>query len=121
MERSVEDIKYIEPLNRYSQAVIYSGVAYLAGQVAADPGTDFRDQTGQVLTQIDTLLEKCGSDKTRLLTVAIFLKDLRDLPTFNTLWDAWIVPNRLPTRLPIEANLASQEYLVEIQVNAAIK
>ncbi|WP_250482309.1 RidA family protein [Caballeronia sp. GACF5] len=116
----MDEIQYIDQLNRYSQAVVYQGVAYIAGQVAADSSAGIEGQTRQVLERVDRVLESCATDKSRLLTASIYLKDLRDLDAFNLVWDSWVVPGRLPTRLPIEAKLAGTGYLVEVQVTAAV-
>ena len=44
--------------DRLSEMAVHNGVAYLAGQVAADAGLDIRGQTRQVLAAIDALLER---------------------------------------------------------------
>jgi enamine deaminase RidA (YjgF/YER057c/UK114 family) len=58
-------IKRLHEGKRLSEAVIYHGFVYLAGQVASDPTVDVKGQTEQVLHQIDELLEESGSAKTR--------------------------------------------------------
>ncbi|MGE4336139.1 MAG: RidA family protein [Pigmentiphaga sp.] len=113
------DIHYLEQNSRYSKAVIHENTVYLAGQVASDPSASVAEQTRQVLAQIDALLAACGTDKSRLLSALVLLKDMRDLDAVNPLWDAWVVPGRAPTRTPMEASLAAPGYLVEIQVTAA--
>ena len=65
-------IQRIDSNNRMSQAVVYNGVVYLAGQVdesaSADaPGTVLQ-QTTNILAQVDGLLAKVGTDKSRLMT-----------------------------------------------------
>lgn len=117
----MDDITYIDTNNRYSKAVIYGGVVHLAGQVADDPSKPVEDQTRQILAQIDAMLARCGTDKSRLLTASLIFKDFRDFDLVNRLWDAWIVPGRAPTRTPIEAKLAASGYLIEIQVSAALR
>jgi enamine deaminase RidA (YjgF/YER057c/UK114 family) len=47
---------------RISQAVVYGGFVFMAGQVADDTSLDVKGQTAQVLAKIDRLLEKVGSD-----------------------------------------------------------
>lgn len=115
----MSDIQYLESSHRYSKAVIHGNTVYLAGQVADDPGADVSGQTRQVLAQIDALLRKCGTDKSKALSAIVLLKDLRDLEAVNELWDAWVAPGRPPARTPMEAKLAAPGYLVEIQVTAA--
>lgn len=117
----MDDITFIDTNHRYSKAVVHAGIAYLAGQVAADPGGSVEDQTRQVLDQIDAMLAECGTDKSRLLTANMFFKDFRDFDAVNRLWDAWVVPGRAPTRTPIEAKLAAPGFLIEIQITAALK
>ena len=55
-------------------------VAWLAGQVAADPTADITGQTRSVLSQIDALLAEIGSDKTKILSATIYLPDIGTLP-----------------------------------------
>ena len=107
---------------RLSELVIHraSGLAYLAGQVAAETSADITGQTRQVLAQIDTLLTEAGTDKSRLLSATIYLPDLADFAAMNAVWEQWVVPGQTPARATVEAKLARPEYRVEIQVVAAL-
>ncbi|MEG0821076.1 MAG: RidA family protein [Burkholderiaceae bacterium] len=104
---------------RMSEAVIYNGMVYLAGQVAEDAEQDITGQTEQVLSAIDALLAEAGTDKSRLLTAQIFIKDLADFPAMNTVWEQWVVPGNTPTRATVKADLARPGWKVEIVVTAA--
>lgn len=112
-------MEYLESNARYSKAVIHGDTVYLAGQIAPDPGADVVGQTRQVLEQIDILLGRCGSDKSRVISALVLLKDMGDLEAVNTVWDTWIVPGRPPARTPMQAPLADPRFLVEIQIVAA--
>ena len=57
------------------------------GQVADDTSRDVESQTEQVLAKIDRLLETAGTDRTRLLTVTIYLADIADFARMNAAWD----------------------------------
>jgi enamine deaminase RidA (YjgF/YER057c/UK114 family) len=105
---------------RMSQAVVYGGVAYLSGQVAA-PGESVSRQTEAVLKQITQLLERVGSNKSRLLTAVIWLADMADFAEMNSVWDAWIDGQDPPTRATGEARLATADYKVEIIISAAMQ
>ena len=94
-------------------------VAWLAGQVAADPAADITAQTRSVLAQIDALLAEIGSDKTQILSATIYLPDIKDFPSMNAVWDAWVPQGHTPARATVEAKLASPAYKIEIQVVAA--
>ncbi|MEL0029122.1 MAG: RidA family protein, partial [Perlucidibaca sp.] len=80
---------------------------------------DIRGQTAQVLAMVDDLLAQAGSDKSRLLSVQIYLADLADYGGMNEVWDAWLVAGHAPPRATVQAALARPEWKVEIVVTAA--
>lgn len=105
---------------RLSEMAVHNGVCYLAGQVAADGSQDITGQTKQVLAAIDALLARAGTDKSRLLMVQIFIKDLADFPQMNTVWEAWLPSGAAPPRATVQAHLAKPEWRVEMVVTAAL-
>ena len=94
-------------------------IAWLAGQVAADPTADITGQARSVLGQIDALLAEIGSDKTQILSATIYLPDIKDFAAMNAVWDAWVPQGHTPARATVEAKLASPAYKIEIQIVAA--
>ena len=102
-----------------SSAVEHGSTVYLAGIVAGDVSKDVKGQTREVVDEIDRLLAKCGSDKSRVLSATIWLSDIRNRPQMNEIWSAWVVPEHLPARACVEAKMADPRCLVEIQVVAA--
>ena len=105
---------------RMSEAVCFNGVAYLSGQIPLDTSKDVKGQTIEVLEEIDRVLTKLGTDKSKLLQAQIFLKNMGEFAGMNEVWDAWVVPGCAPARATIEANLANKEWKVEIMVTAAL-
>lgn len=105
---------------RMSEMSVYNGIAHLAGQIADDANADISGQTRQVLASIDTLLERAGSNKTKILMAQIFLADVADFTAMNAVWDAWVVPGSTPPRATVQAALARPEWRVEIVVTAAV-
>jgi enamine deaminase RidA (YjgF/YER057c/UK114 family) len=105
---------------RLSEMAVHNGVAYLAGQVAADGTQDIAGQTRQVLAAIDALLARAGTDKSRILMCQIFLADLADFPGMNAVWEQWVVPGHTPPRATVQAALARPEWRVEMVVTAAV-
>jgi enamine deaminase RidA (YjgF/YER057c/UK114 family) len=105
---------------RMSELAVCNGVAYLAGQVAADATQDIKGQTRQVLAAIDALLARAGSDKSRILRAQIFLADLADFAAMNTVWEAWVVAGQTPPRATVQAALAKPEWKIEVVVTAAV-
>lgn len=105
---------------RLSEMAVHNGVAYLAGQVAADGSQDITGQTKQVLAAVDALLARAGTSNSKLLRVEIILKDLADFPAMNAVWEAWLPAGHAPPRATVQANLAKPEWRVEMVVTAAI-
>ena len=103
---------------RMSQAVVHGDTIYLAGQVGG-PGTSVSAQTQSCLDKVDALLEQCGSDKTKILSTTIWLKDMAGFAEMNAVWDAWVPEGCAPARATGESALATPDHLVEIIVIAA--
>lgn len=116
----MSDIRRIEPGPRMSEAVIYNNVIYTAGIVADKTvGKSVREQTADILEQIDSLLAQAGSDKTRILKANIWLSDMSTFSQMNEAWDKWVVPGQTPARATVESKLAAPGYDVEIMIEAA--
>ena len=114
------DIQRFDVGPRISEMAVHNGVAYLAGQVAANATLDAQGQTADVLAQIDALLARAGTSKSRILMAQVFLADLADFPAMNAAWDAWVAAGNAPPRATVEAKLAKPEWKVEIVVKAAV-
>lgn len=114
------NIQRLDAGPRMSQAVIHNGMVYLAGQVADDPKADVTEQTRQILANIDALLTRAGTDRSKLLTCNIWLSDIKTFNSMNAVYDRWIDPENPPVRACVESALATPDYKVEIQVTAAL-
>src|SRR5437763_693752 len=102
-----------------TQAVEDGDTVYLAGVVAKGLDKDIKGQTKEVLDEIDRLLAKCGSNKSKVLSATIWVTDIRNRAPMNEVWTAWVDPKNMPARACIEAKLADPRALVEIMVIAA--
>ena len=103
----------------YSGVVVHGDTVYLAGKVASDKNADIKTQTKQVLDAIDESLAAAGTDKSKLLTVTVWLKDMGQWPAMNEVYTAWVDKDNKPCRAAVEAALAAPEYLVEMMCIAA--
>jgi enamine deaminase RidA (YjgF/YER057c/UK114 family) len=104
---------------RLSQVAIHGDTVYTAGIVADDPKEDVAGQTRQILARIDQYLAEAGSDKAKMLSVTIWLADIKDFAAMNSVWDAWVPKGQTPPRACVESKLAAPQYKVEIRVVAA--
>ena len=106
---------------RMSEAVIHGGKVYLAGFVAEKTvGKSVKEQTVDILAQIDATLKQAGTDKTKILKANIWLTDIGTWAEMNQAWDAWVVAGHTPARATVESKLAGPGLDVEIMVEAAI-
>ena len=114
------EITRIATDKRRSRAVVYNGMVFVGGQTADDRSQDIRGQTVQTLAKIEKFLADAGTDKSRLLTAQIWIKDLeRDFAGMNEVWDAWTAAGAAPTRATAQCEMGAPDILVEIIVTAA--
>ena len=112
-------IKRIDAEARWSDVVIHNQTLYYTG-VPENLEADAEAQTANTLAQIDAVLAKQGSDKTRILDAAIFLANTDDFAAMNRAWDAWVVAGHAPVRCTVQATLMNPQYRVEIKIIAAV-
>lgn len=105
---------------RFCRALTHNGTVYLAGMTADNLEGDVVQQTRDTLAKIDHFLAAAGTDKTKVLSAVIWLRDIADFDRMNEAWDAWIDPAAMPVRATVEARLAGDAYRVEIMVTAAV-
>ena len=99
-----------------SQVLMHQDRVYLTGRFA-----DTSVQAGNTLAAIETLLTEAGSDKSRLLSATIYLKDIKtDLETMDRIWGQWLPEGAAPIRAILEAKQVEPNILVEIAMTAAL-
>lgn len=104
---------------RMSHVVIDGDTVHLAGQVAREgTGDTVAAQTRDILDRVDELLAEAGSDKSRLLTTTIWLKDISTFDEMNGVWDKWVPEGQAPARACVEAKFPFERVKVEIMVSA---
>jgi enamine deaminase RidA (YjgF/YER057c/UK114 family) len=107
----------IDPGPRMSKAVVHGDTVYVSGNVSE--GANVAEQAKRILANIDAVLDRAGTDKSKLLSAQIWLADIATFDEMNAVWEAWIVPGEPPARATVESRLAKPAYLVEIAVIAA--
>lgn len=105
--------------HRYSEMVAYNGMLHLSGVVPTRLDVGIAGQTEEVLKSIESVLEKNGSAKSKILFCQIYLSDVRLAKEMNEVWDKWVDSDNLPARATVEARLASPDKLIEVCVIAA--
>lgn len=94
----------------YSQAIIANNTVYVAGQVPTNPksgkidAASFEEQATQVFENIKAIVEAAGSSLDQVVSVRVFLADLNNFQTMNTIYRQYFTGD-LPARTTIGAQL----------------
>ncbi|KAI3623043.1 hypothetical protein CBS14141_004376 [Malassezia furfur] len=108
----------------YSQAVVHNGTAYLSGCIPFDPKTmqvvdgGVEEQATQALANLFAVAEAAGADKSRILKVNVFLKDMNDFAKVNAIYEKAFAPYK-PARSAVEVARLPRDVLIEIEAIAA--
>ena len=112
-------VQRLHVTSRYCEVAISGNQVHLDGQLADDTSLNIGAQTQQTLDNIDRLLSEAGTDKTHILSVFIFLKDIeKDYAAMNAVWDAWIAEGHPPAGTCVESKLYAPDVRVEMTVRA---
>ena len=109
----------IEQKEWYATATVHGDTVYLSGQVASDVSQDIEGQTRQVFGEIDRVLAACGSNKSKILMITIYLRDMGTFRKMNNIWLDWIDPESKPSRATVQVGLGTN-YEIEVTLTAAI-
>lgn len=112
-------INRIGTTSRWSDVIIHNNTVYLV-EVPSNLDGNISQQTENLLAAIEARLVEVGSSKGNILMATIYLADINQISAFNEIWDAWLPTGTAPVRACIEARLANPDYLVEIQLVAAL-
>lgn len=111
-------VSRIDSSHRSSKLVIAGERVETSGLVANDVTQNIAGQTRDVLTQLDELLGKAGVGREGLIRVQIWLADMKHFDAMNEVYDAWVGARLQPARACVGAQLATADYLIEIQASA---
>ncbi len=101
------------------EVVEHAGVLYIGGMVAEDTSLDMAGQADDILRQLGWLLDKCGSNLTRVLQVTIFVVDLAERAEFNTVWKQYFPESHTPARAMIGVAALGPGVKLELTATAA--
>jgi 2-iminobutanoate/2-iminopropanoate deaminase len=112
-----------QAIGPYSQAVKHHGILYTSGQIALDPATnnlvegDFTAQAHRVLKNLAAVLRAGGSDFNRVLKATVYVTDLENFKTLNTIYAEYFGDHK-PARTTIEASNLPKGSMLEIDLIA---
>ncbi|MBL7009307.1 MAG: RidA family protein [Planctomycetes bacterium] len=106
----------------YSQAVEAGGFLFASGQVALRPDGSLvdggvREQTEQVLKNLDAVLTAAGCGRADVVKCTVFLTDLGDFLAMNEVYGAFFGDHK-PARACVEVSRLPKDVAVEIELVA---
>jgi 2-iminobutanoate/2-iminopropanoate deaminase len=108
----------------YSQAIISGGLLFASGQIPLVPETGaiieggIKEQTLQVIKNIEAVLGSAGADITKVVKSTCFLKNMGDFAEFNEVYSQYFTGK--PARSTVEVAALPKGALVEIEIIAEI-
>ncbi len=114
-----------QAIGPYSQAVVANGVVYTSGQIALDPASgnlvteSFEAQVHRVFQNLDAVLRKAGSDFSRVLKATVYLTDLANFQTLNSIYTHYMGDHK-PARSTVGVAQLPKGASVEIDLIALI-
>lgn len=112
-----------QPAGHYSQATVYNGLVFVAGQLSILPNGEYKfgsieEQTEQALRNVHEILKAAGSDWERVLKINISVADINLWEGVNSVYSRVLGEHR-PARAIIPTGKLHYEFLIEIEAIAA--
>ena len=106
----------------YSQAVIAGDLVFLSGQIPLDPVSGelvdgIELQTERVMKNLKAVLDACGLGFTHTVKATIYLTDLKNFQTVNSIYEKWLNGHK-PARATIQVAALPKGAQVEIEMIA---
>ena len=111
------------PIGPYSQAVWAGNTLFASGQIAINPKSgelvmdSLEEETHQVMKNIQALLETAGLTFADVVKTSIFLSDMGNFSTVNTIYGSYFSGD-YPARETVEVAGLPKNVNVEISVTA---
>ena len=123
-KKIVSTDKAPKAIGPYSQAIRTDDLVFTAGQLGLDPLTmelveGIEAQTRQVLTNLKHVLETADSGLNYVIKTTVFLQDMRDFASMNTVY-AEFFPENPPARSTVAVAALPKGGLVEIECVALL-
>jgi len=126
MKKLISTDKAPAAIGPYSQAIQFSGLLFVSGQIAIDPKTGefveggIEAQTEQALENVKAIIKEAGMTLKNVLKCSCFLKNMDDFVTFNSIYDRYFGENP-PARETIEVARLPKDAMVEVSAICGVE
>lgn len=111
-----------EAIGPYSQAIQAGDFIYVSGQIGVDPKSGdvvegIRQQTKQVLDNLQAVLKEADVDFTNVVKFTIYLTSMDDFATVNEIYGSYLT-KPYPARVCVEVSRLPKDVVVEMDAIA---
>jgi 2-iminobutanoate/2-iminopropanoate deaminase len=118
--KKIETENAPKAIGPYSQAIAAGNFLFVSGQLPLDPKTGefvaptIRNQTHQVLNNIEEILKTAGLTWQNVVKVEVFMKDLQDFKEMNAIYTERFTHAIKPARQAFQVARLPMDALIEI-------
>lgn len=114
------------PIGPYNQAVLKGNTLYTSGQIALNPATmelvvdTIEAETKQVMENMKAVLEAAGMTFENVVKTTIFIMDMNDFGSINTVYGSYFDEKTAPARETVQVAALPKNVNVEISMIAIL-
>lgn len=126
MKKIIFTKKAPAPIGPYNQAVLKGNTLYTSGQIAINPATgelnvaNIEAETAQVMENMKAVLEAAGMSFENVVKTTIFIMDMNDFASINTVYGSYFNETTAPARETVQVAGLPKNVNVEISMIAIL-
>ncbi len=124
MKKTIFTEKAPAPIGPYNQAILIGNTLYTSGQIAINPSTgelvltEIESETKQVMENLKAVLEAAGMSFENVVKSTIFISDMNDFGSINTIYGSYFDEKTAPARETVQVACLPKNVNVEISMIA---
>ncbi len=114
------------PIGPYNQAILKGDTLYVSGQIAINPSSgelitsSIEEETKQVMQNLKAVLEAAGMTFENVVKSSIFIMNMNDFGTINTVYGSYFNEKTAPARETVQVAGLPKNVNVEISMIAIL-
>lgn len=126
MKKVIFTEKAPAPIGPYNQAILKGNTLYTSGQIAINPAdgtlitTSIEAETTQVMENLKAVLEAAGMTFENVVKSTIFIMNMNDFGTINTIYGSYFNEKTAPARETVQVACLPKNVNVEISMVAML-